>query len=290
MLPRSLSIVSVEVAQLARFCWQNACPVVAGPELLFEKNGLIPAIEHLPGHSAHSILKLMARNDKILIVEDDRNLLDTLKYNLRKEGYDVITAVDGAEALDVARRDKPDLIVLDLMLPKMSGFEVCRILRKDMIVPILMLTAKTDETDKIVGLEIGADDYMTKPFSLRELLARVRAMLRRAKMAEAQPGAGERVLGVGDIEVDTARHRASKRGTVLELTPKEFDLLAFLARNEGLVFSRDKLLEKVWGYDFAGDTRTVDVHVRWLRQKIEVDPDNPEHLITVRGTGYKLEG
>jgi len=232
----------------------------------------------------------MTGNDKVLIVEDDRNLSDTLKYNLRKEGYDVIAALDGVEALDAARREKPDLIILDIMLPKMSGFEVCRILRKDMNVPILMLTAKTDETDKIVGLEIGADDYMTKPFSLRELLARVRAMLRRAKMAELQPEATGPVLRVGDIEVDVARHRASKGGTALELKPKEFDLLAFLAKNKGLVFSRDQLLEKVWGYDFAGDTRTVDVHIRWLRQKIETDPNNPEHLITVRGTGYKLEG
>jgi two-component system OmpR family response regulator len=232
----------------------------------------------------------MAGNDKILIVEDDRNLLDTIKYNLREEGYDVVTAIDGVEALDVAHREKPDLIILDIMLPKMSGFEVCRILRKDMAVPILTLTAKTDETDKIVGLEIGADDYMTKPFSMRELLARVRAMLRRAKMAEMQPGAEEPVLKVCDIEVDIARHRASKGKTALELTPKEFDLLAFLARNKSLVFSRNQLLEKVWGYDFTGDTRTVDVHIRWLRQKIEADPNNPEYLITIRGTGYKLEG
>ena len=257
--------------------------------LPFEES-LTLAIEHLPSYHVNSILQLMAGDDKILVVEDDRNLLDTLKYNLRKEGYDVVTAVDGAEALDVARREKPDLIILDLMLPKVSGFEVCRILRKDMTVPILMLTAKADETDKIVGLEIGADDYMTKPFSLRELLARVRAMLRRSKMAEVQSGAGGPVLKVGDIEVDIARHRASKGGTALELTPKEFDLLAFLVRNKGLVFSRDQLLEKVWGYDFTGDTRTIDVHIRWLRQKIETAPDNPEHLITVRGTGYKLEG
>lgn len=233
---------------------------------------------------------MMAGSDKILIVEDDRNLLDTLKYNLRKEGYDVIAAKDGVEALDAARREKPDLIILDIMLPKMSGFEVCRILRKDTTIPIVMLTAKSDETDKIVGLEIGADDYMTKPFSLRELLARVRATLRRAKMGEVQPEAGEPLLKVGDIEVDVARHRASKGATELELTPKEFDLLAFLARNRGLVFSRDHLLEKVWGYDFAGDTRTVDVHIRWLRQRIEADPNIPKHLITVRGTGYKLEG
>lgn len=231
----------------------------------------------------------MAENNKILVVEDDRNLSDTLKYNLRKEGYDVVTAVDGAEALEIARKEKPDLIVLDVMLPKMSGFEVCRILRKDMTVPIIMLTAKSEETDKIVGLEIGADDYMTKPFSMRELLARVRAMLRRARMAEVQPGAEKTLLKVGEVEVDIAHHRASICGKTLELTPKEFDLLAFLAKNRGLVFSRDKLLEKVWGYDYGGDSRTVDVHIRWLRQKIEADPGNPGRLITVRGTGYKLE-
>ncbi|MBF8265847.1 MAG: two component transcriptional regulator, winged helix family [Dehalococcoidia bacterium] len=199
-------------------------------------------------------------NNKILVVEDDHNLLDTLKYNLHKEGYDVVAAVDGAEALDIARSERPDLIILDLMLPKLSGFEVCRILRKEMTVPILMLTAKAEEIDKVVGLEIGADDYMTKPFSLRELLARVRAMLRRAKMAEIQPGVEGTLFKAGDIEVDVARHRASKGKAILELTPKEFDLLAFLVKNKGFVFNRDQLLEKVWGYDYAGDTRTVDVH------------------------------
>jgi two-component system OmpR family response regulator len=227
-------------------------------------------------------------NDKILTVEDDANLLETIKYNLHKEGYDVVTASDGEQALETARREKPALIILDIMLPKMSGFEVCRILRKEMTVPILILTARADETDKIVGLEIGADDYMTKPFSMRELMARVRAMLRRAKMAEALTG--QALTKISNLEVDNARHLASVSGKALELSPKEFDLLAFLARNKGLVFSREQLLEKVWGYDFAGDTRTVDVHIRWLRQKIETDPDNPEHLITVRGTGYKLEG
>jgi two-component system OmpR family response regulator len=228
--------------------------------------------------------------DKVLVVEDDANLLETLKYNLRKEGYDVATASDGEQAIEVARREKPDLIVLDIMLPKLNGFEVCRILRKEMTVPILMLTAKADETDKIVGLEIGADDYMTKPFSIREFLARVRAMLRRTKMAVAPTEGEVASLKIGDLDVDIARHKASLAGAVLELAPKEFDLLAFLARNKGLVFSRDQLLEKVWGYDYAGDSRTVDVHIRWLRQKIEADPARPEFLITVRGTGYKLEG
>lgn len=232
----------------------------------------------------------MADTETILVVEDDRNLLDTLKYNLCREGYAIITATDGAEALDVARRDKPGLVILDIMLPKLGGFEVCRILRKEMIVPILMLTAKAGETDKIVGLEIGADDYMTKPFSLRELLARVRAMLRRARLGEVPPGTEAALLRVGDIEVDTARHRVRIGRVALELTPKEFDLLAFLARNRGFVFNREQLLQKVWGYDCAGDTRTVDVHIRWLRQKIETDPGHPGHLITVRGTGYKLEG
>ncbi len=223
---------------------------------------------------------------KIMIVEDDRNLLDTLKYNLRKEGYEVVTAVDGAEALDIARREKPHLIILDIMLPKLSGFEVCRILRKEMTTPILMLTAKAEEVDKIVGLEIGADDYMTKPFSMRELLARLGAMLRRTKMTKPEPGP----LKVGGLEIDSARHQALLRGAELELTPKEFDLLAFLAENKELVFSREQLLEKVWGYDYAGETRTVDVHIRWLRQKIESDPARPTLLVTVRGTGYKMVG
>jgi two-component system OmpR family response regulator len=226
---------------------------------------------------------------KILIVEDDRNLLDTLKYNLRKEGYNTAAAADGAEALYIARQERPDLIILDIMLPKLSGFEVCRILRKEMTVPILMLTAKTDEVDKVVGLEIGADDYMTKPFSMRELLARVRAMLRRADISK-QPSSEKKILKIGELEVHIGRHQVLHKGSRLSLTPKEYDLLAFLAANEGLVFSREQLLEKVWGYDFAGDTRTVDVHIRWLRQKMERDPARPEYLVTVRGTGYKLEG
>jgi two-component system OmpR family response regulator len=227
---------------------------------------------------------------KTLVVEDDRNLLDTLRYNLRKEGHDVVTAVDGAEALAVARREKPDLIILDIMLPKLSGFEVCRILRKEMTTPIMMLTAKDEEIDKVVGLEIGADDYMTKPFSMRELLARLGAMLRRADISRLQSASGLRIMRIGDLEIDVGRHQVSHGGLRLDLTPKEYDLLVFLATNKGLVFSREQLLDKVWGYDYAGDTRTVDVHIRWLRQKIESDPAKPEHLVTVRGAGYKLEG
>ncbi len=231
--------------------------------------------------------------NSILVVEDDKTLQDVLRYNLVKEGYKVVTASDGLQGLETARAEKPDLIILDLMLPKMDGLEVCRILRKDMIVPILMLTAKTEEIDKIVGLEVGADDYMTKPFSLRELLARIRAMLRRTEMAKQEVAKSEAsepsLIKAGDIEVDLSRHTVKNKGILVELNPKEFDLLVFLARNREQVFNRDTLLEKVWGYDYAGDTRTVDVHIRWLRQKIEDNPDQPLYLVTVRGVGYKFE-
>ena len=231
---------------------------------------------------------------KILIVEDDKTLLDVLKYNLLKEGYGVVTAVDGVQALDVARNEKPDLIVLDIMLPKLDGFEVCRVLRKEMAVPILMLTAKTEEIDKVVGLELGADDYLTKPFSLRELLARIRAMLRRVEMmrqeALSKQEAVPPAIKIANLKIDFARHLVSRGSLAVDLSPREFELLAFLVRNRGQVFSRDQLLEKVWGYDYAGDTRTVDVHIRWLRQKIEDDPSHPRHLLAVRGVGYKLEG
>lgn len=227
-------------------------------------------------------------DNKILVVEDDKTLLSALEYSLAKEGYSVVTAVDGIQALEVARRDKPDLIILDVMLPKMSGFEVCRILRKEMTAPIFILTARVDEIDKVVGLDLGADDYVTKPFSMRELLARVRAMLRRVEMQLPKPSE-ETLFKVGDIELDIARHKATRGSALLNLSPKEFDLLVFLARNKGLVFRREQLLEKVWGYDYAGDTRTVDVHVRWLREKVEDNPEEPEYLITVRGVGYKIE-
>jgi two-component system OmpR family response regulator len=225
----------------------------------------------------------------ILIIEDDRNLIDVLSYNLTREGYRVVSAIDGVQGLEMAQKINPDLIILDIMLPKMSGLEVCRILRKETTVPILMLTAKSEEIDKIIGLEIGADDYLTKPFSMRELIARIRAMLRRAEMAEAKSAGEEAVLRAGDLEIDPARRRAAIGESVLNLTPKEFDLLAFLAKNKGLVFSREQLLDKVWGYDYPGDTRTIDVHIRWLREKIETDPGKPKRLITVRSIGYKLE-
>ncbi|MBN2186584.1 MAG: response regulator transcription factor [Dehalococcoidia bacterium] len=233
-------------------------------------------------------------NNKILIVEDDKSLLDVLKYNLAKENYSVLTAIDGVQALEMARDEKPDLVILDIMLPKLDGFEVCRILRKETTVPILMLTAKVEEIDKVVGLEMGADDYITKPFSFRELLARIRAVLRRKEMLRQEVLPKEQPvsppLRIGNLGIDFARHQVFLGESILDLRPREFELLAFLLRNRGRAFSRDYLLENVWGYDYAGDTRTVDVHIRWLRQKIEKDPAHPQHLLTVHGVGYKFEG
>ncbi len=224
------------------------------------------------------------------MVEDDRNLLDVLEYNLSREGYTVVTAANGTRALELARVEAPDMLILDVMLPELSGFEVCRILRRESNVPILMLTARGEEVDRVVGLEIGADDYMSKPFSIRELLARVRAMLRRSRMAEQKPSEAKPLVRVNDLEIDPGRHRAKLGGEDLNLNLKEFELLTFLAQNRGLVFSRDQLLDRVWGYECAVGTRTVDVHIRWLREKIEADPRDPRRLITVRGVGYKLEG
>ncbi|MFW6125726.1 MAG: response regulator [Chloroflexota bacterium] len=232
-------------------------------------------------------------NNKILIVEDDRTLLDVVRYNLAKEGYEVHVATDGIQAIEVTQRERPDLMILDIMLPELDGFEVCRILRrKEMALPILMLTAKTDEVDKVVGLELGADDYLTKPFSVKELVARVRAMLRRVEMTQREYTAipETQPIVVGDLEIDVARHQVSRGGSPVTLSPKEFELLSFLAKTPGQVFTRDTLLDRVWGYDYAGDTRTVDVHIRWLRQKIEPNPDTPTYLVTVRGVGYKFQG
>ncbi len=230
---------------------------------------------------------------KILVVDDEPTLRDVLRYNLTKEGYDVATAPDGEEAVDKAREYRPDLVVLDVMLPKLDGFEVCRLIRRDSSVPILMLTAKDSEIDKVVGLEIGADDYMTKPFSVRELLARVKAMIRRSQLLKGELEAGRAAsarLMVRDLELDMGQRRVTLRGQPINMKPKGFDLLAFLMQSPGQVFSRDQLLERVWGYEFAGDTRTVDVHIRWLREKIEDDPSKPSYLETVRGVGYRLAG
>ena len=230
---------------------------------------------------------------RVLVVEDDRTLLEVLQYNLAKEGYEVLTAADGASGLETARSRRPDLVILDIMLPVLDGYEVCRALRRETTVPILMLTARTEEMDKVVGLEVGADDYVTKPFGMRELMARVRAMLRRSEMMKVAAPAADApatCLKAGDLEIDTARHRVCLGGAPVDLSRMEFALLEFLVRNRGQVFNRGQLLEKVWGYDFAGDTRTVDVHVSWLRHKIEDDPAHPKRLLTVRGVGYKLEG
>ena len=233
---------------------------------------------------------------KILIVDDDKNLLEVIKYNLVNASYSVVLAEDGTQAVEVARREKPDLIILDIMLPGIDGFEVCRILRNEMSVPILMLSAKIDEIDKVVGLELGADDYITKPFSIRELLARVKASLRRGQSTDQPtfPNTPEEnkahlILRGHDLEVDIVRHQVSLKGAPLNLTPKEFELLAFLIRYKGQVFSREQLMEKVWGYTFEGSKRTVDVHIRWLRQKIEDNPEDPKFLVTVIGFGYKFE-
>ena len=226
---------------------------------------------------------------RVLVVDDEATLVDTIRYNLRREGYDVQVASEGNEALKLARATSPDLVVLDLMLPGIDGLEVCRQLRRDSTVPILMLTAKDDEIDKIVGLEVGADDYMTKPFSMRELLARVRAMLRRSRMTQQTAESdGAQSVRSGDLEADPLQRKVILGERSLQLKPKEFDLLVYLMQQRGRVLTRDQLLEKVWGYTFGGDTRTVDVHIRWLREKIEEDPGTPRRLETVRGVGYRF--
>ncbi len=226
---------------------------------------------------------------KVLVVEDEESLREALRYNLGRAGYTVFAVGDGLGALEAARREKPDVIVLDIMLPGLDGLEVCRQLRREMATPILLLTARGTESDKVVGLEAGADDYMTKPFSLRELQARVRALLRRAAMGGGPPS-GTGLLRFGDLVVDEARHQATRGGAPLPLKPKEFALLAYLARNKGVALSREHLLEKVWGYDYEGDIRTVDVHVRWLREKLETDPGEPQRIVTVRSVGYRFDG
>ena len=229
----------------------------------------------------------------VLVVDDEPTLRETLAEALEADGLRVIRASDGREALERFRADLPDLVLLDLMLPQVSGIEVCRILRRESAVPIIMLTAKDSEIDKVVGLELGADDYVTKPFSLRELLARIRAQLRRLDGLQAHvdagtPSATNVPIMLGVVSVDLAGHRLLKDGQVLAIKPRAFELLAFLLHHPGQVFSRDQLLEKVWGYDYAGETRTVDVHVHWLRSAIEADAARPVFLQTIRGTGYVL--
>ncbi len=231
--------------------------------------------------------------EKILIVEDELTLQETLAYNLKHQGYSVDTAGDGSVAIEKAREIKPDLILLDIMLPGMDGFEVCRIIRRDMTVPILMLTARDDEIDRVVGLEVGADDYLTKPFSMRELIARVKALLRRVRIMKDMNGqinGSQKKFEFGNLTIDEVRREVLLDNKPLDLKPKEYDLLVYLAQHKGQVVSRELILEKVWGWDYFGDSRTVDVHVRWLREKIETDPAKPERIITVRSAGYRFEG
>jgi DNA-binding response OmpR family regulator len=232
--------------------------------------------------------------DKILIVEDEPALQETLAYNLARQGYQTETAADGYSALEAARRFTPDLILLDLMLPGLDGIEVCRILRQETSIPIIMLTARDDEIDRIIGLEIGADDYVTKPFSIRELLARIKAHLRRARLdqaaqqAPAAPAAD--VLRFNNLSINLTRHEVLLDDQPLALRPKEYDLLLLLAQHQGQVLTRELIMQRVWGWEFSGGSRTVDVHVRWLREKIERDPTQPARIVTVRSTGYRFEG
>jgi two-component system, OmpR family, alkaline phosphatase synthesis response regulator PhoP len=231
---------------------------------------------------------------KILVVDDEQSIVTLLKYNLEQAGYSVITALDGEEGRDLALQQLPDLMILDLMLPKMDGIEVCKQIRQQKVmIPILMLTAKDDEFDKVLGLELGADDYMTKPFSPREVMARVKAILRRSQAvidaAEHLRAEQKEYRQVGELKVYPEQYEAYFAGNLLELTPKEFELLLYLTENRGRVLTRDQLLSAVWNYDFAGDTRIVDVHISHLREKIETNTKKPVYIKTIRGLGYKLE-
>ena len=234
---------------------------------------------------------LLSHSDhKILVIEDDRILREALRYNLVAAGYEVVVASDGGEGLVSARQSSPDVVVLDLMLPSLSGMEVCKALRRDgSILPIIMLTARDSEIDRIGGLESGADDYVTKPFSMRELIARVTAQIRRMQMIKSiSQNATDEVLDLGELVINRASRNVTLNGKSVDLRPREFDLLTHMAANPGRVYTRDQLLHDVWGFEYIGDTRTVDVHVRWLRLKIEEDPARPKILGTVRGVGYRI--
>jgi two-component system response regulator RegX3 len=223
---------------------------------------------------------------RILVVEDEEALADTVRYNLEREGYTVSVAGDGRKALERFHAESPSLVILDLMLPEISGLDVCRMIRAESDVPIIMVTAKDSEADKVTGLELGADDYVTKPFSVRELVSRVRANLRRIRPQTVAPA--EEVLAAGPVRMDVARHEVTVRGEAVGLPPKEFELLETMLRRKGRLLTREFLIEEVWGHDYFGDTRTLDVHVKRLRRKVEQDPHEPAHLVTVRGLGYKF--
>jgi two-component system, OmpR family, alkaline phosphatase synthesis response regulator PhoP len=227
---------------------------------------------------------------KVLVVDDEQSIVTLLTYNLEQAGFTVVTANDGEEAIEKVAIEQPAFIILDLMLPKLDGVEVCKQLRQQKVMtPILMLTAKDDEFDKVLGLELGADDYMTKPFSPREVVARVKAILRRTQLSSGEMEAKDQIV-IGDLQILPDSYEAYFRGERLELTPKEFELLVYLAKHKGRVLTRDQLLSSVWNYDFAGDTRIVDVHISHLREKIEQDTKKPIYIKTIRGLGYKLEG
>ena len=235
---------------------------------------------------------MTSQHREIVVIEDDSTLREALRYNLVSEGYDVVTAKDGIDGLELARDGSPDLVLLDLMLPGMSGLDVCRSLRQGgSVVPILMLTARDTELDRVVGLEVGADDYITKPFSMRELLARVASTLRRIEMdrSVATQQDEPEIMEFDGLTIDVGKRQVTVDGEQVELRHREFDLLVYLASHPGRPYTRDALLSDVWGYDYLGDSRTVDVHIRWLRMKIEREPSHPKRLVTSRGVGYKFE-
>jgi two-component system, OmpR family, response regulator RegX3 len=223
---------------------------------------------------------------RILVVEDEEPLADSVRYSLEREGFAVSVAPDGRRAIDRFRVDAPDLVILDLMLPELSGLDVCRMIRMESTVPIIMVTAKDSEADKVAGLELGADDYVTKPFSVRELVSRVRAHLRRAAIQTGRPA--EEVLEAGPVAIDVERHEVTVNGESTPFPPKEFDLLEAFVRRPGRLLTREYLIDEIWGHDYVGDTKTLDVHVKRIRRKIEPDPHEPIHLVTVRGLGYKF--
>lgn len=231
----------------------------------------------------------------VLVVEDEEAIREAIVFNLKRDGHDVLAAADGVEGLALAREHQPDLIVLDVMLPRMSGLDVCRVLREETPIPILMLTARDSEADVVQGLDLGADEYVTKPFSMRELRARIASLLRRDRLSRqagptspASDDESDDDLAGGELHLSPARHEVTRSGVTVALRPREFALLEFLMRHPGQVFTRDVILERVWGMSYPGETRTVDVHVRWLREKIEDDPSQPRHIITVRSVGYKF--
>ncbi len=231
-------------------------------------------------------------NRKVLVVDDEKNIVDIISFNLKKEGYDVLSAFDGEEGVKLTFEENPDLILLDVMMPKMDGYEACRKIREKLNTPIIMLTARAEEVDKVLGLELGADDYVTKPFGVRELMARVKANLRRKSVEESADAASEKgnTLTFGVLIIDIDKYEVSKSGRVIDLTFREFELIKFLAQKKTQVFSREALLEKVWGYEYFGDVRTVDVTVRRLREKVEDDPSKPFYILTKRGVGYYFNG